>query len=469
MMKNRYMNYSPSRRGLLLGTGAAATGAALGFGGNLVARQFDVDSYRAWKEYEQYEASPEAAAEAMSKRGLVTRKSISTLPLDSDEYMMFKEAVGVMRARSERDILHPGGWISHATNHGLYCSSAVSGLQVHWSWYFLPWHRAFLYYLERALASAIAEPNFALPYWDVSSNLELPAQYWGDDSPMSDTSRGIDQGDKVPAEVLDMNACLKPVDFQTFGGFAYTSDDQEFTDGVLETHMHNCVHNWVGGNLGNSFLTSGFDPAFSGHHGNIDRMWASWSAMEGREHPDDEGWLNTAFQFDNWEGKLEQITIRELLNTEELGYKFDTLDVVQPEIATPELRGEAVGHAVTVDHSQGTAIANNIDTGRRYVKLEVNRSTWPFSLNPSRVFLGVEGETPDYVTSIAPLPNILGGAKRPNAHVNTQVAVSQELAEAIDAGKKIVCYVEYIQYKSQRPVPVDGVFELEDINFTLRA
>ena len=161
-MKNRNTPYSPSRRGLLLGTGAAATGAALGFGGNLVARQFDVDSYRAWKEYEQYEASPEARVEAMSKRGPVTRKSISSLAMDSDEYMMFKEAVGVMRAKSERDVLDPGGWISHATNHGLYCSSAVSGLQVHWSWYFLPWHRAFLYYLEQALAAAIAETKLCI-------------------------------------------------------------------------------------------------------------------------------------------------------------------------------------------------------------------------------------------------------------------------------------------------------------------
>ena len=91
--------------------------------------------------------------------------------------------------------------------------------------------------------------------------------------------------------------------------------------------------------------------------GNIDRVWAAWSAIEGNEHPDDEGWLNTAFQFDNWQGKLEQITIRELLNTEDLGYRFDTLDVVQPEIETPTLNGESVAHAVNVDHSNGKVIA----------------------------------------------------------------------------------------------------------------
>ena len=161
--------------------------------------------------------------------------------------MMFREAVGVMRAKSERDVLDPGGWISHATNHGLYCSSAVSGLQVHWSWYFLPWHRAYLYYLEQALAAAIAEPNFSLPYWDSSADLRLPAQYWGADSPLSDTTRGIEENDTIPPEVVDMNACLQPKDFITFGGYPYTTDDQEFTDGVMETHMHNCVHNWVGG------------------------------------------------------------------------------------------------------------------------------------------------------------------------------------------------------------------------------
>ena len=71
---------------------------------------------------------------------------------------------------------------------------------------------------------------------------------------------------------------------------------------------------------------------------------------------------------------------------------------------------------------------NNFDSGRRYVRLQANRGQWPLSLCPSRVFLGVEDEMPEYVTSIAPLPNILGGAKAPNAHVNTQVAVSPALA-----------------------------------------
>ena len=85
---------SQTRRNLLLGTGAAATGAALGFGGNIVARQFDVDSYRDWKDYEQYEATPRCG-----RRG-----DGQARPGDAQEYIHAADGLGGVHD------VQGGGW-----------------------------------------------------------------------------------------------------------------------------------------------------------------------------------------------------------------------------------------------------------------------------------------------------------------------------------------------------------------------
>src|SRR5262249_30234876 len=38
----------------------------------------------------------------------------------------------------------------------------------HGNWWFLPWHRAYLYYFERTLRWASGNPDLALPYWNYS-------------------------------------------------------------------------------------------------------------------------------------------------------------------------------------------------------------------------------------------------------------------------------------------------------------
>lgn len=39
-------------------------------------------------------------------------------------------------------------------------------MQVHFSWLFLPWHRWYLYFHERILASLVGDPGFSLLYWN---------------------------------------------------------------------------------------------------------------------------------------------------------------------------------------------------------------------------------------------------------------------------------------------------------------
>ncbi len=460
MSDSKTLSFDPLRRNLLLGMGAVATGAGLGIFGAASARQFGTDV--SWATYAKHEASPMRAQQAMLSRGTVTRKSISTLSADSDELRMFREAVGVMRARSERDLMHPNGWVAQAAQHSLYCSSAVNGLQVHWSWLFLPWHRGYVYYLERAMAAAIGEPAFALPYWDSSSDQRIPAQYWGRDNPLHDTTRLQRPEDRIPPDFMDVNACLMPTDFRTFGGYPYLTDDQELIEGVMESMFHNNCHNWTGGNLA-TFWNSAYDPVFSGHHGNIDRAWQAWMAMPGREMPEEKEWYDTVFTYPNERGQLERISIGDMIDIDALGYRFDTLEFVQPEIKPPKLNGRATRFAVNLDASGRKAVANSLRTGRRYALLRFTRVQANALAVPlcARVFLGMENEQPDFVTTITILPVQNGGAALLNQHVNIQLALRAEFIRHVESGKPLVAYLDPVPLRG-RHIP-EGAVKLDGV------
>ena len=76
-----------------------------------------------------------------------------------------------------RQLERPRGWAVQAGIHTYRCQ--------HGNWWFLPWHRAYLYYFERLIQDAIGDPTFALPYWDWtdSSQLTLPAPFRDPNSP----------------------------------------------------------------------------------------------------------------------------------------------------------------------------------------------------------------------------------------------------------------------------------------------
>jgi len=381
----------------------------------------------------------------------------------SDELRMFKEAVGVMRARTERNPMHPNGWAALAAQHSLYCSGAVHGLQVHWSWYFLPWHRGFLYHLERTLAAAIGERTLALPYWDSSSDQVIPPHYWGDNNPLNDSTRLQRPQDRVPLDFMDVNACLMPRDFRTFGGYPYVTDDQEMVEGVMESMFHNNCHNWIGGNMA-TFWNAGYDPIFSGHHCNIDRAWAAWSAMPGHAMPNDKAWLDTVFTYSDPYGQPVRMSIRDMLNTEAIGYRFDTLEFAQPKITPPRLNGKATGYAVTLDPSQSKTIANALRTGREYVTLrftrvQANRLAVPLC---ARVFLGTDNGQPDYVTTVTLLPVQNGGAANLNEHVTVQMALRAEFAKHVESGKRLVAYLDPVPLRG-RQIP-EGAVKLEGVD-----
>lgn len=181
----------------------------------------------------------------------------------------------------------------------------------HGSWYFLSWHRAYLFAVEAIVAAKVKEltgDDWALPYWNYldSSNpqaLYLPDAFVaktlpdGKPNPLNKYPRrpGIKAIKPVRGfslEAMDENDFIVGNGTLGFGG-GITGNFVQF-DGVageLETNPHNTVHGLVGGYMGNALL-AGLDPIFWLHHCNIDRLWEAWMNTPGKTMVRDQLWLN---------------------------------------------------------------------------------------------------------------------------------------------------------------------------------
>lgn len=130
-------------------------------------------------------------------QNVAVRKEASSL--DEAELQVFKDAMQILRERPASD---PTSWDAQAAFHKDFCSNTDAVRQIHFGWWFLPWHRAYLRTLEMKLQAAVNEPQLALPYWDWEANPRIPAAYMGegeaggsnplmagDSNPLSDPDR----------------------------------------------------------------------------------------------------------------------------------------------------------------------------------------------------------------------------------------------------------------------------------------
>lgn len=178
---------------------------------------------------------------------------------------------------------------------------------------FLPWHRMFLNRLEQEIQRVLGKPDFGLPYWDWGGDGDTAdpgaSLLWADDClgpagfpiqsgpfrednyrvHISDnifqggpTVRLLDRGlrralrqdvlpttQQVLAELTKTTYDLAPWGFLTDTSFRCS----------LEVTLHNTVHIWVGGDMVTACSPN--DPVFFLHHGNVDRIWASWQKQHG--------------------------------------------------------------------------------------------------------------------------------------------------------------------------------------------
>jgi tyrosinase len=167
----------------------------------------------------------------------------------------------------------------------------VSLPQAHGAPGFLPWHRAYLLDLERALQAI--DPSVALPYWrfdqaapnifkpefmGVSDNLGTvsfannnPLQFWKTDGQPGVNRRPLFNIAGAPPNPISEAATL-----------ALGTNFSQFR--TMEGNPHGSAHTSFGGFI-SSTSTAPRDPLFFLLHCNVDRLWAKWQRQNSRFNP----------------------------------------------------------------------------------------------------------------------------------------------------------------------------------------
>jgi len=88
-------------------------------------------------------------------------------------------------------------WALQANLHGFLQEPVVYlgfGTCQHGNWWFLPWHRMYLYYFEQILRDASGDTNLTLPYWDWTDpdQRSLPAPFLDPNSPLYEPNRSFE-------------------------------------------------------------------------------------------------------------------------------------------------------------------------------------------------------------------------------------------------------------------------------------
>ncbi len=307
-----------------------------------------------------------------------TRRNIYNILEDGGSTIAsYRRGVEVMKARSRANSNDPTGWIFQANIHGTSENNPTFNqfwnVCQHRSFFFLSWHRMYIYFFERIVRSASGDLNFALPYWNYSQPnqrvLPQPFRIPADSSNtlyVSQRRTQINQGTPLPATSVDYSRALSYVNFFTntgsfapsFGG-GVVSRPMQFASpnvtGQLENQPHNVIHGDIGGPGGwmSDPRLAARDPIFWLHHCNIDRLWEQWLRLgQGRSNPvNNSTWMDVKFSFFDENGQKQEMSGKDILDTaSQLNYVYDdmltpppptppTVSLIAPASASPQLVG----------------------------------------------------------------------------------------------------------------------------------
>lgn len=297
----------------------------------------------------QFEFDPTSPLRTRRPAHLLTKFEIDRL----------ERGYALLRALPDSD---PRSMLNQMKLHCLYCDNGLYypeeeyPLEIHNGWYFLPWHRMFIYWHERILAKVLNDSTFALPFWAWDNQEDtnppanvIPAQYTNTSSSLYDPLRNncssvnpyVDFDNRSGACTnktadymrVQNNRLLysqivvgAPTTSLFYGMPYYFGDWGGEGPGTLEDSPHAPVHAWVGNpfaqppqlfldDLGN-FGHAARDPVFYAHHSNVDRMWWLWTQIPGgaRSIPQSSIFNNSQFTFYDEDANLVKMNVSQSLD-----------------------------------------------------------------------------------------------------------------------------------------------------------
>jgi hypothetical protein len=210
--------------------------------------------------------------------------------------------------------------------HSFYC--ADDSTNVHTNWYFLPWHRAFLYFHECALRAILGD-DFRLPAWDWEKDPSIPKFYaeLGLPSFLTKTCGRAEVNGKPFTDPCVLQAWLFSNRFEDFcGGPPPVSLVHADSSGRAVSGPHSSIHLQVVSGAMRDFALSAADPVFYSHHANIDRFWRYWMSQQpDQKYPsqDADQWRQAPMYLYNEADQLVDVRPCDLIDEEELGYFYD--------------------------------------------------------------------------------------------------------------------------------------------------
>ncbi|CAA6661364.1 unnamed protein product [Spirodela intermedia] len=281
--------------------------------------------------------------------------------LDSDYVAKYEKAVAIMKSLPSD---HPHSFLRQANNHCLYCTgsynqvNSTSLFKIHRSWFFFPWHRAFLYFHERILGSSSATTHLLYRIGFYTRGAFNSTQREPGHLPphVADLNYQREETGRKPEEQMAVNLAFMYHQMvsgarkaELFMGCKLTAGAEGGCDGpgTIEDAPHNTVHEWVGNGLNpereymGAFYTAARDPAFYAHHANIDRLWTVWRKIMDSAAPDftESSWLDTSFTFYDENLRFVRIKVRDCLDPAKLGYAYENIDLpwlnARPKPAVP--------------------------------------------------------------------------------------------------------------------------------------
>lgn len=212
----------------------------------------------------------------------------------------------------------------------------VWGTCQHGNLNFLPWHRLYMNFYEKALRRHSGDENLTVPYWNYFDEtnpqlrgLALPKLVRGPGAgTLYDEWRTIGLNDNTSA--------IDP----TVGSAAEAFKNDEFRpfSNALQGQPHGVIHCAVGTGCATPDLgfvpIAGLDPVFYMHHSNIDRLWQCWLnrkangatidlAWAKANLGMDDDWYDTRYTFADEHGEKVVMTIADVFKPGVIDARYD--------------------------------------------------------------------------------------------------------------------------------------------------